>query len=137
VPASAPSGDGANRCERHSGSGQAPHPTEAPINTNWLTRSFGASILIAAALLFSSRLALAQFLPQGPKLVGTGAVAEALQLQGRSVALSADGNTASVGGIIRVNDNPLTGAAWVFTRRGGVWTQPHLRQCDLQMIDRQ
>jgi hypothetical protein len=54
----------------------------------------------------------------GSKLVGTGAVGAARQ--GTSVALSADGNTAIVGGF---NDNSLAGAAWVWTRSGGVWTQ--------------
>jgi hypothetical protein len=39
---------------------------------------------------------------------------------GYSVALSADGNTALIGG---PQDNGNTGAAWVFTRSGGVWTQ--------------
>jgi hypothetical protein len=46
---------------------------------------------------------------QGAKLVGTGAVGAALQ--GASVAVSADGNTAVVGGY---NDNGFAGAAWVF-----------------------
>ena len=55
---------------------------------------------------------------QGKKLVGTGAVGKARQ--GMSVALSADGNTALVGGW---SDSSKTGAAWVFTRNGGVWTQ--------------
>jgi uncharacterized protein (TIGR03437 family) len=55
---------------------------------------------------------------QGSKLVGTGAVGSACQ--GLSVALSADGNTAIVGGD---EDNNQAGAAWVFTRSGGVWTQ--------------
>jgi hypothetical protein len=56
---------------------------------------------------------------QGPKLVGSGAVGAALQ--GRSVALSADGNIAIVGGD---GDNFNTGAAWVFMRSGGgVWSQ--------------
>jgi uncharacterized protein (TIGR03437 family) len=55
---------------------------------------------------------------QGSKLVGTGAVGGANQ--GWSVALSADGNTAIVGGW---GDNNFAGAAWVFTRSGGVWTQ--------------
>jgi hypothetical protein len=36
------------------------------------------------------------------------------------VALSADGNTALVGGW---NDDGRRGAAWVFTRSGGVWSQ--------------
>src|SRR6516165_5583135 len=40
--------------------------------------------------------------------------------QGWSVALSADGRTAIVGGIV---DNGLAGAAWVYTRSDGGWTQ--------------
>jgi hypothetical protein len=79
---------------------------------------FGASVLIVVALPFSSHLALAQFTQRGPKLVGTGAVGNAGQ--GVSVALSADGNTAIVGGPY---DSGQTGAAWMFTRSGGVWTQ--------------
>ena len=55
---------------------------------------------------------------QGSKLVGTGAVGTGQQ--GSSVALSADGNTAIVGGL---GDNSGIGASWVFTRSGGVWTQ--------------
>src|SRR5205085_773551 len=55
---------------------------------------------------------------QGSKLVGTGAVGNAQE--GISVAISADGNTAIVGGS---NDNVSQGAAWVFTRSGGIWTQ--------------
>ena len=55
---------------------------------------------------------------QGPKLVGAGAV---LYTElGSSASLSGDGNTAIVGGF---NDNGETGAAWVFTRSGGVWSQ--------------
>ena len=55
---------------------------------------------------------------QGSKLVGTGATGAAYQ--GSSVALSADGNTAIVGGI---GDNSYAGAAWVFTRTGSTWSQ--------------
>ena len=55
---------------------------------------------------------------QGNKLVGTGATGNASQ--GFSISLSADGNTALVGGI---DDNAFAGAAWVFTRSGGVWSQ--------------
>lgn len=55
---------------------------------------------------------------QGEKLVGTGTVGYASQ--GRSVALSAAGNTAIVGGF---TDDSSAGAAWVWTRSGGVWTQ--------------
>jgi hypothetical protein len=55
---------------------------------------------------------------QGGKLVGTGAVGDAQQ--GISVSLSGDGNTAFVGGN---QDNNVVGAAWVFTRSRGVWSQ--------------
>jgi hypothetical protein len=55
---------------------------------------------------------------QGAKLVGTGGSSDAWQ--GISVAISANGNTALVGGS---NDNSLKGAAWVFTRSSGVWSQ--------------
>jgi hypothetical protein len=58
-----------------------------------------------------------QFTQQGPKLVGTGAVVPSYQ---GPVALSADGNTAIVGGF---GDNSGIGAAWVFIRSGGIWTQ--------------
>jgi hypothetical protein len=50
--------------------------------------------------------------------VGTGATG--FSQQGYSVALSADGNTAIVGGF---GDNSNAGAAWVFMRNGGVWSQ--------------
>jgi hypothetical protein len=56
---------------------------------------------------------------EGSKLVGTGAVGGA-SFQGVSVALSADGNTAIVGGF---GDNSYAGATWVFTRSSGVWSQ--------------
>jgi hypothetical protein len=83
-----------------------------------LLQLFRASGLFIAALIFSSQLALAQFSQQGPKLVGIGAVGQSYQ--GNSVALSSDGNTAVVGG---PQDNLGTGAAWVYTRSAGVWTQ--------------
>ena len=67
---------------------------------------------------FSLTPNFAHFLQQGPKLVGTGALGNAFQ--GQSVSLSADGNTAIVGG---VGDNGGIGAAWVFTRNGGAWVQ--------------
>ena len=55
---------------------------------------------------------------QGEKLTGTGAVGQAEF--GRSVALSADGGTALIGGW---SDNGNAGAAWVFTRSGSTWSQ--------------
>src|SRR6266566_7555663 len=74
------------------------------------------------------RVAKTQTFHEQPKLVGTGAVGTGNQ--GMSVALSADGNTAIVGGPGANNadrDRPPSGgpagAAWVFTRSGGVWRQ--------------
>jgi hypothetical protein len=58
------------------------------------------------------------FTQQGNKLIGSGATGNAWQ--GSSVSISADGNTALVGGN---EDNNGVGAAWVFTRSGGVWNQ--------------
>ncbi len=55
---------------------------------------------------------------QGGKLVGSGTIGSAGQ--GAAVALSADGNTAIVGGFM---DNGGFGAAWIWTRSGGIWTQ--------------
>src|SRR5207302_6538509 len=52
------------------------------------------------------------------KLTGSGEVGEGHV--GFSVALSADGNTALVGGLA---DNSETGAAWVFVRSEGSWSQ--------------
>ena len=54
---------------------------------------------------------------QGPKLVGAGTAGNVLQ--GVSVAISGDGNTAVVGG----PGGSYAGAAWVFTRSGSVWAQ--------------
>ncbi|WP_448699521.1 gliding motility-associated C-terminal domain-containing protein [Mucilaginibacter sp. AW1-3] len=55
---------------------------------------------------------------QGTKLVGTNAIGQSAQ--GTSVAISADGNTAIVGG---PGDNNSQGAVWVFTRTNTTWTQ--------------
>jgi hypothetical protein len=85
----------------------------------WLISPAGFLILISAMMLLSPRTALAQFAQQGPKLVGSGAVGTAQQ--GFSVALSADGSTLIVGG--NTDNNGFPGAAWVFTRSAGGWTQ--------------
>jgi FG-GAP repeat len=55
---------------------------------------------------------------QGAKL--TGGEEQGRGAFGTGVALSGDGNTALIGG---EGDNEETGAAWVFTRSGAVWTQ--------------
>jgi hypothetical protein len=54
---------------------------------------------------------------QGGKLTGAGE--SGTGTFGASAALSADGNTALIGG---AGDNGL-GAAWVFTRSGSTWTE--------------
>jgi hypothetical protein len=63
---------------------------------------------------------------QGGALIGSGAVPSAWGTgvavhQGIAVALSADGNTALIGG--RYDGGDGRGAAWVFTRSNGVWSQ--------------
>src|SRR5262249_55743040 len=74
--------------------------------------------LLSAALIWPTQPSLADFVQQGPKLVGSGAVGNAQQ--GFSLAVSADGTTAIVGGR---SDNSGAGAAWVFTLSGGTWSQ--------------
>ena len=59
-----------------------------------------------------------QIWSQQAKLVGTGTTGKGGQ--GASVSLSGDGNTAIVGG---PSDNGNTGAAWIWTRSAGLWTQ--------------
>jgi hypothetical protein len=81
----------------------------------WEFLSRGSVSLALAAVL--AHPAPAQFKQQGAKLVGTGGVGGS---EGVSVALSADGSTALIGGS---HDNSSVGAAWAFTRSGGVWTQ--------------
>ena len=70
-----------------------------------LVRHTSIALLVISSLIPS---AVAQFVQQGSKLVGTGAIGNAAQ--GRTVALSADGNTAMVSG---PSDNNNVGAAWV------------------------
>jgi hypothetical protein len=77
-----------------------------------------ACLLAFGALLGAAQPAAAQFAQQGLKLVGSGAVGAAIQ--GISVALSADGTTAMVGG---PQDNSNAGASWEFTQSAGIWTQ--------------
>src|SRR5271165_3045458 len=89
-----------------------------PLN---LARALAGLALFVA----SAALAQTQFAQQGGKLVGTAPIG--LPLQGYSVAISADGTTAIIGGpaqdgLLDIN-NPGIGAAWVFTRSAASWTQ--------------
>jgi len=79
------------------------------MKTILLATAFSAAILVSSAR--------AQFTQQGNKLVGTSLGAAG---QGRSIALSSDGSTLLVGGPA---DNGGAGAAWVFTRSNGQWSQ--------------
>lgn len=78
--------------------------------------AYGDNGLIGAACIFVRVGGV--WTQQGPKLLGSDSFG--LSWQGYSVAISSDGNTVIVGGS---NDNTGIGAAWVYTRLGGVWTQ--------------
>jgi len=58
---------------------------------------------------------------QGEKLTGRGEIGN--PGFGVSVALSAEGTTALIGGWYDNNGGNYLGAAWVFTRSGEIWTQ--------------
>jgi hypothetical protein len=75
------------------------------------------SIALLAAAILSPRPAFAQFVQHSAKLVGTGALE--IAQQGSAVAVSADGNTAVVGGVY----SKSAGAAFIWTKNGGLWTQ--------------
>jgi hypothetical protein len=79
-------------------------------------RSFIAALLALGTPLFTSQPAPAQFTGQGETLTSAGGSV----FLGSSVALSADGNTALVGGF---SNSSSDGAAWVFIRNAGAWTQ--------------
>src|SRR6267378_1690323 len=93
----------------------SPLKKELFMKTQKQTYSFLVTLALSCLILSHAQ---AQFIQQGNKLVGTGAVGSARQ--GVSVSISADGNTAIVGG---GKDNGNAGAAWVYTRGGGVWAQ--------------
>lgn len=81
-----------------------------------LVGGYGDNTNVGAAWVFVR--SGSSWVQEGAKLVGTGAVGSARQAT--SVALSADGNTALIGG---TSDNSSVGAAWVFIRSSGTWTQ--------------
>jgi hypothetical protein len=81
-------------------------------------RAAAAAVLLAITAICSSQPAAAGFLQQGSKLVGIGY--SGAPDQGYAIALSADGNSLIVGAPY---DNSDAGAAWVYVRKNGVWTQ--------------
>jgi hypothetical protein len=76
------------------------------------------NVVAVLGMLLVAHVAGAQFTQQGGKLLDATAIGAVGQ--GQAVAISADGNTAIVGGN---NDSAGAGAAWVYTRSGGVWAQ--------------
>lgn len=76
------------------------------------------SLIVIILVVSKISLVSSQFVQQGTKLVGAGAIGGALQ--GYSVSLSSDGNTVLIGGY---RNDGFAGAAWVFTRNGEVWSQ--------------
>src|ERR1039458_8889599 len=91
-------------------------PDAKPLHST--LNAFWASVLVFAALLCASQAASAQFTQQGSKLVGTGY--SGTPGQGGSAGGSGGGKRGVVGGS---GDNCITGAAWVFSRNGGAWSQ--------------
>ncbi len=89
-----------------------------------LRRGAPAVALLALLLLLGAAIPdglasdSATLFQQGPKLTG-GEEESGAGRFGRSVALSADGNTALVGA---PRDSGEVGAVWVFTRTGSTWT---------------
>jgi hypothetical protein len=84
----------------------------------WLSLSAGRLLIHVEDRKARYPVRIDPFIEQGEPLAGSNEVGEGAF--GYSVALSADGNTALIGG---PGDNNSEGAAWVFTRAGGVWTQ--------------
>ena len=83
-----------------------------------LGKRYGIILLMFAAFASLPDRMYAQFVQQGGKLVGTGAIGSADQ--GFSGSISSDGNTAIAGGS---GDNNSKGAAWIYTRTAGAWSQ--------------
>jgi len=109
----------------HVGEGEFAHVGEGEFGTSVALSGDGDTALIGgpadnervgAAWVFTR--SGSTWTQQGEKLTGTGETGEGRF--GRSVALSADGNTALIGGPA---DNGNVGATWVFTRSGSAWAQ--------------
>src|ERR1035438_4532249 len=75
-------------------------------------------IFVMLVTFISHNNSIAQYTQQGNKLVTMGVMGQILF--GQSVAISADGNTAIIGGPY---DNNMYGASWIFIRSGETWTQ--------------
>ncbi len=85
---------------------------------SWLSLEGGQVLLHVDAARAPYPIRIDPFLQEGEKLTGSGE--SGLGEFGESVALSSDGNTALIGGS---GDHDFVGAAWVFTRSAGKWSQ--------------
>ena len=85
---------------------------------SWLQLDDGQVLIRVADRGAAYPLRIDPLIQQGKKLTGAGGVGTGRV--GYDVALSADGNTALVGGRYGIRG---AGAAWVFTRTAGVWSQ--------------
>jgi hypothetical protein len=85
---------------------------------SWLALERGRIVLRVDAAGASYPLRIDPLIQQGEKLTGSDQTGGGYF--GYSVALSADGDTALIGGD---QDDGGTGSAWVFTRSGSTWTQ--------------
>ncbi len=85
---------------------------------SWLSVHAGRLLLMVDTRGARYPLRIDPLIQQGEKLTGAEEVGEG-EL-GLSVVLSADGNTALIGG---PRDDNFAGAAWVFARTGSTWTQ--------------
>jgi hypothetical protein len=85
---------------------------------SWLELASGRLLLRVDAAGAKFPLQVDPFLQQGSELKGGGEVGAGRF--GASVAISEDGNTALIGA---PKDATEAGAAWVFTRTAGTWTQ--------------
>jgi len=100
------------------------HRTTLPTTPKALRRTAPAVALLALLLSLGAAIpdglasGSAPLFQQGPKLTGGEETGEGRF--GRAVAVSADGDTALVGG---PRDGSEAGAVWVFTRSGSAWTQ--------------
>ncbi len=93
-----------------------------------LIGAYGDNASLGAAYVFTR--SSGQWTQQGPKIVPTGIVG-ALGYFGFSVTLSADGNTAFIGAD---GDSGYAGAAYVFERTNGVWTNTSGKLTDINGI---
>jgi hypothetical protein len=92
---------------------------------SWLAVAGGRVLLRVDASGARYPLTIDPLIQQGSKLTGAGEEGEGQF--GISVALSADGDTALIGG---TRDDNLRGAVWVFTRSASGWTQQGAKLTD-------